>query len=133
MQNSPRFRYGYDPRRILVGDVDGDGLADIVYVDDTKVTLWINQSGNGWSDPIEITGTPPVSDKDAVRLIDMLGSGISGVLWSADAGALSRQNMFFLDFTEGVKPYLLHEMDNHIGSLTRVGYAPSTRFYPDDV
>jgi hypothetical protein len=132
MQNSPRFRYGYDPRRILVGDVDGDGLADIVYVDDTKVTLWINQSGNGWSDPIEITGTPPVSDKDAVRLIDMLGSGISGVLWSADAGALSRQNMFFLDFTEGVKPYLLHEMDNHIGSLTRVGYAPSTRFYPED-
>lgn len=132
MQNCPRFRYGYDPRRILVGDVDGDGLADMVYVDDTKVTLWINQSGNGWSDPIEITGTPPVSDKDAVRLIDMLGSGISGMLWSADAGALSRQNMFFLDFTGGVKPYLLHEMDNHIGSLTRVGYAPSTRFYLED-
>ena len=48
--NSPRFPYGYDPRRILVGDVDGDGLADMVYVEDTKVTLWINQSGNGWSD-----------------------------------------------------------------------------------
>ncbi len=132
MQNSPRFRYGYDPRRILVGDVDGDGLADMVYVDDTKVTLWINQSGNGWSDPIEITGTPPVSDKDAVRLIDMLGSGISGVLWSTDAGALSCQNMFFLDFTGGIKPYLLHEMDNHIGSLTRVEYAPSTRFYLEE-
>ena len=62
-----------------------------------------------------------MSDKDAVRLIDMLGNGINGVLWSADAGALSRQSMFFLDFTGGVKPYLLHVMDNHIGSLTRVG------------
>ena len=65
--------------------MDGDGLADIVYVDDTKVTLWINQSGNRWSDPIEIQGTPPVSDMDAVRLVDLLGIGISGVLWSADA------------------------------------------------
>jgi RHS repeat-associated protein len=131
MRNSPRFPYGYDPKRILLGDVDGDGLADIVYVDDTKVTLWINQSGNGWSDPITIAGTP-VSDMDAVRLTDLLGNGVGGVLWSADAGARSRRSMFFLDFTGGAKPYLLHEMDNHCGALTRVGYAPSTRFYLAD-
>ena len=36
MKNSPKFPYGYDPKRILVGDVDGDGLADIVYVDTAK-------------------------------------------------------------------------------------------------
>jgi RHS repeat-associated protein len=132
MKHSPRYRYGYDPRRILVGDVDGDGLADIVYVDDKKVILWINQSGNGWSDPIEIKGTPPVSDMDAVRLVDLLGTGIAGVLWSADAGGLSRQSMFFLDFTGGVKPYLLNEMDNHMGALTRVGYRPSIQFYLED-
>ena len=132
MHNSPRFAYGYDPKRILVGDVDGDGLADIVYVDDKKVILWINQSGNGWSDPIEIKGTPSVSDMDAVRLVDMLGTGVAGVLWSADAGGLSRQSMFFLDFTGGVKPYLLNEMDNHMGSLTRVGYQPSIQFYLED-
>lgn len=132
VRNSPRFRYGYDPRRILVGDVDGDGLADIVYVDDKKVILWINQSGNGWSDPIEIKGTPSVSDMDAVRLVDLLGTGIAGVLWSADISGLSRQSMFFLDFTGGVKPYLLNEMDNHMGSLTQVGYQPSIRFYLED-
>ena len=40
--------------------------------------------------------------------------------------------MFFLDLTGGVKPYLLTEMDNHIGALTRVEYAPSTRFYLED-
>ena len=132
MQNSPRFPYGYDPRRILIGDVDGDGLADIVYVDDTKVTLWMNQSGNRWSDPITILGTPPVSDMDAVRLVDVLGSGISGVLWSRDANGLSRDHFFFLDFTGGLKPYLLHEMDNHIGAVTKVEYAPSIHFYLKD-
>jgi hypothetical protein len=132
MRNSPHFPEGYNPRRILVGDVDGDGLADLVYVDDTKVTLWINQSGNAWSDPIVIKGTPPVSDMDAVRLSDMLGSGISGVLWSADFGGLARQHMFFLDLTGGTKPYLLNEMDNHIGAITRVTYASSTTFYLED-
>ncbi len=132
MRDCPRLPYGHDPKRILIGDVDGDGAADIVYVDDTKVTLWINKSGNGWSEPIVIRGTPSVSDTDAVRLADMMGIGISGVLWSADANGLSRANMHFLDFTGGTKPYLLNEMDNHMGAVTKVGYASSTRFYLDD-
>ncbi|WP_460223211.1 toxin TcdB middle/N-terminal domain-containing protein [Paraburkholderia terrae] len=62
----------------------------------------------------------------------MLGTGVSGLLWSADRGGVSRQSMFFLDFTGGVKPYLLNQMDNHIGALTRVQYSPSTRFYLED-
>nr|WP_240966605.1 SpvB/TcaC N-terminal domain-containing protein [Nodosilinea sp. P-1105] len=132
MRNSPRFAYGYDPRRILIGDLDGDGLDDVVYVDFNKVILWINQSGNGWSDPIEIKGTPPVSDMDGVRLVDLLGTGISGVLWSADANQLGRHHLYFLDFTGGVKPYLLNEMNNHLGALTRVGYTPSVEFYLED-
>jgi RHS repeat-associated protein len=132
MENSPRFPYGFDPNRILIGDVDGDGMADVVYVDDTKVTLWINQSGNRWSDPVVIQGTPSVSDIDSVRLADVLGSGISGVLWTREVNGLSRDHLFFLDFTGALKPYLLHEMDNHIGALTKVEYAPSVRFYLED-
>jgi RHS repeat-associated protein len=132
MSDSPRFPYGYDPKRILLGDVDGDGLADIVYVDHGKVTLWINQSGNGWSEPIEIDGTPPMTDMDSVRLADIKGSGVSGVLWSTDANGLERRTLWFLDFTGGLKPYLLNVMDNHMGALTKVQYAPSTRFYLAD-
>jgi RHS repeat-associated protein len=132
MRNSPRLPYGYDPRRILLGDVDGDGAADIVYVDDKQVTLWINQSGNGWSEPVVIAGTPPVSDMDAVRLVDVLGSGVAGLLWSRDFSAPPHESLDFLDFTGGVKPYLLNEMDNHIGAVTRVGYASSTRFFVVD-
>jgi RHS repeat-associated protein len=132
MRNSPRFRYGYDPRRILIGDVDGDGVDDLIYVDDKKIILWINQSGNGWSEPIEIKGTPSVTDVDAVRLVDVLGTGLGGILWSSDANSRTRNNLYFLDLTGGLKPYLLHEMDNHMGAVTRVRYTPSTKFYLED-
>ena len=132
MRDCPRFPDKADPARILIGDVDGDGLADVIYVEDAKVTLWINCCGNGWSDPIEIHGTPRVSAMDAVRLSDMLGTGINGVLWTSDAATVSHENMFFLDFTGGIKAYLLNEVDNNIGSVTRIGYSTSTRFYLDD-
>ena len=132
MKHSPRFPYGYDPKRILLGDVAGDGLAHLIYVDHCKVFLWINQSGNGWSDPIEIDGTPSVSDMDAVRLVDVLGNGIAGLLWSRDASGPGRERAFLLDFTGGVKPYLLNEMRNHMGAITRVEYAPSTRYSLED-
>lgn len=131
MENGPRFPYGYDPERILIGDVDGDGLADLVYVDTKRVLVWINRSGNGWSDPIEIDGTPPVTDADAVRLGDLLGTGVPGLLWSSDVQR-GPDSAFFLDFTGGRNPYLLNEMDNNRGATTRVEYAPSTQFYRMD-
>ncbi|MHC4676462.1 MAG: toxin TcdB middle/N-terminal domain-containing protein, partial [Planctomycetota bacterium] len=132
MQNNPRFPYGYDPKRILIGDVDGDGAADMIYVDKQKVTLWMNQGGNRWGEPIEIQGTPSVTDMDAVRLVDLLGTGVSGILWSHNANSLFRDSMFFLDFTGGHKPYLLEHIDNNMGSVTNIGYASSTRYYLQD-
>jgi RHS repeat-associated protein len=132
MRNSPRLPWGYDPKRVLLGDVNGDGLADFLYVEDGKITLAINNSGNGWSNPIVIEGTPPVSNLDALRLMDFLGSGIGGLLWSSDANGSGRPNMRFLDFTGGVKPYLLNKLDNHLGATTLVEYVPSTQFFLAD-
>lgn len=127
-----RFPQGYDPKRILLGDIDGDGAADLVFVDNGHVTLWINQQGNSWSGPIVIPGTPSVSDVDSICLADVLGKGVSGLLWSKDANGITAKNFFFLDFTGGVKPYLLHQMNNHLGSTTQVEYKPSTWFYLQD-
>lgn len=139
MRNSPRFEdaaffpgIGFDPKRLLVGDVDGDGVADLVYVSSGHITVWINQDGNGFSDPIVIHGTPPVTDATAVRLADMLGTGTEGILWTYDFGAFADSTYKFLDLTGGVKPYVLDRMDNHMGAVTKVAYAASTRFYLED-
>jgi RHS repeat-associated protein len=119
---------GYDPRRLLLGDVDGDGCADLVYVGDGSVTVWLNQSGVRFADPVTVRGTPGISDLDAVRLADMLGNGTGGVLWTYDAGRQRRSTYKFLDLTGAVKPYLLTSIDNHMGARTTIEYAPSTRY-----
>ena len=132
MRQSPRFPWGYDPRRVLLGDLDGDGLADLVYLDTNRVLVWFNQSGNGWSTPVKIHGTPPATDRDHVRIVDLYGHGTAGVLFSSAIDTAGQPSMYFLDLSGGVKPYLLTEMDGNLGATTRVEYASSTRFYLDD-
>lgn len=130
MADSPRLPRDQDPARILLGDVDGDGLADLVRVDPTGVTVWINRSGSGWSEPFTVRGVP-VDGWDA-RLADLLGTGTSGVLLSRRPSAVGRAAMFFLDLTGGVRPRLLREVDNRIGAVTRIRYASSSTFAARD-
>lgn len=126
MTNSPQLPRGHDPARLLLGDIDGDGLADLVLVDGGEATVWINRSGDAWSDPITVRGAPAAGWD--VRLTDLLGTGTAGILWSRPAPGPGRSSMLFLDLTGGVRPRLLSEVDNHIGAVTRIGYASSTAF-----
>ena len=133
MKKSPRFPYRYDPALIQLGDVDGDGCADLVYVENNQVTLWVNRCGESWSEPVVIKGTPPVTDPKAIRFTDVKGTGIAGLLWSYNYLVNpGRNRMYLLDFTQGVKPYVLNKMDNHMGAVTRVEYKPSTWYYLKD-
>lgn len=133
MRNAPRLPDGYDPRRVLLGDIDGDGAADLLYVDNGRVLLWGNQSGNGWTEaPVVIRGTPAVADSDALELSDLYGTGMAGLLLSRSAGVSGGPQVRFLDFTGGVKPHLLTGTDNSLGAVTRVTYRPSTQEYLRD-
>jgi RHS repeat-associated protein len=132
MKNSPRFPDEFNPGQILLGDLDGDGMADLAFVENNKVHLYINQSGNGFSDDNIIVGTPRVLNTNALRITDVLGAGQSGILWSYGAGENIHGQMFFLDFTHGNKAYLLEEMNNNMGSVTRVKYGSSVYHYLRD-
>jgi RHS repeat-associated protein len=131
MASPPGLPSRYDPERLLFGDIDGDGAADLVYVGESKVTVWVNRTGAGWSDPLEVPGTPSPAGA-SVRLADLLGTGVSGVLWSTGVNGQARASMFFLDLAGGAKPYLLAGVDNGLGAVTRIEYAPSTKYYLED-
>ena len=140
MRNSPRIGHGFNPAQLILGDADGDGLTDVIYVERDRITLWINQSGNGFSEPITISGTPSFTNRDSVRMVDLFGTGTPGILWSYDAGSspLSLgegsgvRGMMYLDLTGGIKPYVMTGMRNNLGARTRVEYRSSTAYYLRD-
>ena len=132
MHNGPRLPEGYDVHRVLVGDIDGDGAADVAYVGQNGVSIWINQGGRRWNGPIDIPGTPAFAEPAGLALIDLLGKGTSGLLWSREAFSSDRPFLYFLDFVGGSKPYLLTEMRNNCGGVLRAEYSSSTDHFLDD-
>ena len=122
MEAPPLLPPHHDPRRLFVADIDGSGPADIVYVGDDRVRVWRNIGGRRFADPIEVAGVPgtPVA---SVRLVDLLGQGTAGVLWS-DVSTARGRGYRFLSFTD-TKPYLLTLIDEGVGLRTRIEYGAS--------
>jgi RHS repeat-associated protein len=131
MRCPPVLERSFDPQRLFLTDINGDGHADLVYVGFDRVHCWINQSGNSWSEGFAIHGTPP-TQADSVRVADVRGTGTAGVLWTYDPSPAMRSNYKYLDFTGGVKPHLLNRVDSGTGAITTVAYAPSTEEYVRD-
>lgn len=119
LQHTPTLPPHFDPQRLFFTDIDGDGCADLAYVDLDRVMVWINGGGTRLSDPVEIQHVPPAFPGQ-VRLADMRGSGTAGLLWSYQA------RQFYLDFTGSAKPYLLSRIDNGLGLVTEIEYSTST-------
>lgn len=115
---SPRFPYPFDPARVFFTDVNGDGLADVVYVGFDEVTYWINQSGNAFSPPRTIRYTPLAPRPELLRVADMNATGTAGLLWAGPS-----PDYRYLDFTGGVRPGLLERIDNHLGRTVTVSYS----------
>jgi RHS repeat-associated protein len=130
MANPPQLPLHFDPRRLTLADVDGDGCADLIYVDFGRVLVYLNHGGVRWGDAQETAYTPPAQPSQ-VRIADMNGTGTVGVLWSAVNDGISRQGYVYLDLAGGTKPYLLNAIDNGMGLTSRIVYRASTDFAVD--
>ncbi|MFF0204437.1 SpvB/TcaC N-terminal domain-containing protein [Streptomyces sp. NPDC005017] len=128
----PDLPISHEPGRLLLGDLDGDGAADLVHAVDGRITVWFNRSGTSWSPPLTVPGVP--EDTWDMRLTDLLGTGTSGILFSRDTvrAGTGRASMYFLDLSGGGSPRLLTEIDNQLGAVTRVAYASSAAYAASD-
>ncbi len=134
MDNAPRFEAPdvFHPQNLRLADIDGSGTTDILYLAGHTTHYWLNHSGNGFSDAIEIKNAPPIHRQTTVSLVDLLGNGTACLVWSSPLAADALSLWKYIDIMNSTKPYLLTEVKNNMGSVTRSEYKPSTYFYLKD-
>ena len=123
----------FDQRRVRLADVDGSGTSDLVYLHPDGARLYLNQSGNGYTDPHQLCqGFPRVDSLTQVMVTDLLGRGTACLVWSSPLPGDAGRQIRYLDLMANGKPYLLTEVVNNLGAQTRISYAASTEFYLAD-
>ena len=123
----------FDQRRVRLGDVDGTGCLDLVYLGADGVRVYLNQSGNGYRGPHHLPQAFPRVDSLAhVMVADLLGHGTGCLIWSSPLPAEAGRQVRYVDLMADGKPYLLTEVVNNLGAETVISYAPSTKFYLAD-
>jgi RHS repeat-associated protein len=134
MGNAPWFDSPdrFDPARIRLGDIDGSGVTDIIYLAADGVRLHFNQSGNAFSSPTQVMDFPAESSLASIETLDLMGNGTICLVWTSSSPADTARSMRYVNLMGGEKPYLMVRSWNNLGAETRVSYAPSTAFYLAD-
>jgi hypothetical protein len=122
----------FDHKRIRLGDIDGSGPTDVIYLGRHGVTFWLNQAGNRWSARQQLTTFPDTDNLASVLVVDLLGTGTSCLVWSSPLPGDADRSLRYIDLLGGRKPYLLNSIKKNLGAETRLEYATSTTFYLAD-
>ncbi|WP_456462530.1 SpvB/TcaC N-terminal domain-containing protein [Reichenbachiella sp.] len=130
MQNTPRFEEEdqFDQKRLRLADIDGSGTTDILYIYKNKISYWINQSGNGFSEVNNLIVDTSLDNLSHIQVMDLYGKGTSCVVISHPSPHY-KSNFQTIDLMKEGKPYLLKEVNNNMGAITRFHYCSSTKFY----
>ncbi|MFL9966301.1 SpvB/TcaC N-terminal domain-containing protein [Paraburkholderia sediminicola] len=134
MENAPWFDDAdlFDQKRLRLADTDGSGTTDVVYFGHRQVQVYLNETGDRWTDVRKVRAFPRIDDLASVTVTDFLGRGTACLLWSSSLPGDFGRHIRYVDLMCGLKPHLLARTVNNLGAETRIGYASSTRFYLAD-
>jgi len=131
MANSPRLRdLQNNSDQVFLSDIDGDGCADLVYLQSDSVTVWTNLNGTAFGPPIVLAPIPAPLPSTA-RMINLRGAATPGLVWNSyrSAGRISYAS---LEFNVTTNPYLLSTVDNGSGLKSEFFYRSAVEDYLND-
>lgn len=115
----------FDPRRVLLADLDGAGPHDLLYLGASGTRAYVNQCGNRWAPPVALPYPPTFERPDAV---DVFGTGTPCLVWMSRWPADASAPVRYLELMPRGKPHLLTGMRNNLGTETAITYSTSTAF-----
>jgi RHS repeat-associated protein len=123
----------FNPQYLHLADIDGSGTTDIVYAGNGLIQVWFNQSGNSLSTPSGFFNPfPELDNQSRITLIDLLGTGVSCIVWSSSMPAQRHAPLRYIDLMGGQKPHILYGYKNNAGKEVTIEYRSSTQYYLDD-
>jgi YD repeat-containing protein len=106
-------------------DLNQDGLADLVIVENQAIRIWFNQNGTSWSEPVVLTDTPVYqSAQTVVRFADINGNGSVDIIWHQGQDPFIQ----YVDLFPAGKAYLLNHASTTLGLSLDITYRSSTDF-----
>ncbi|MCF8449456.1 MAG: FG-GAP-like repeat-containing protein [Taibaiella sp.] len=134
MSNAPLFDRPdiFNPMYITLADVSGTGAPDLIYLGKNSCRVWINQSGNAFSEAYDIVPLPGIDPQSKVMVADFLGNGTACIVWSSPLPQYATAPMRYVDLMGGKKPFLMTTYRNGMGKSVTVQYKQSTKYYLED-
>jgi RHS repeat-associated protein len=132
MSSSPVFPSGYRDEQVYLTDIDGDGCADVIYVDSTSITIWLNQNGRGFAPPAVIP-IAPRSQTGRILFADPFGDGRASLLWSDSPSVDFGTGYRVLRLGGETAPYLMTAINNGMGGMLEMEYSTSTAMRISDL
>lgn len=121
IQNQPDAS-GLIIERLKLQDINGDGLADLVYTQPGQVRFWLMQltaNGPSWSAPQAVSAPNYVQAATGLFEGDINGNGTSDFVWVSANGSITPQ---YLDISGDTKSHLMTVIDNGMGLRTLLNF-----------
>ncbi|MHB9147285.1 MAG: SpvB/TcaC N-terminal domain-containing protein [Candidatus Amoebophilus sp.] len=131
MARAPNFGKEFNATQLFLADLDGSGTTDLIYLEPHQALIYLNQSGNSFSDAIILPLPVTFDSLDQITFADIYGRG-NECLVISEPHAMPAPRYWCYDFCQGQKPYLLYRMDNNLGANTEITYGSSVDFYLTD-
>ena len=135
MDNAPLFDTPdrFDPKLLRTADIDGSGTTDIVYLGRGAFSVWMNRQGNSFATaPVDIAPFPELSSSAQVSTLDLLGDGVSCIVWNCALPTHTGAPLRYIDLLNGKKPHLMTAYRDNAGKEVFLEYRSSTHYYFDD-
>lgn len=120
----------FSPRRVYLADLDGSGCSDIIVLGSREIRVFINQSGNGFvaAPSVPLPEGLMADDTCTLQVADIHGLGVSTLVFTVPHMA---PRSWSYSFTAH-KPWLLSEICNNMGALTRLVWQSSARSWLEE-